>query len=198
MKLLILKNKLSKTIIQNHNINIEKSIIFVGYSSNPERYFSEASIHIFPTISESFGLALAETKIYGIPNILVGLDYVLISGEGTIIIYDDTPEQIALTAILILKNDNYKKKLGKIAKQSMKYFNNELLYKKWDHLILSIFNSDNFYNKLKDNDTKISENIALDILKNQILLLKKREIKFKNITINNIKNFTFLENLNIN
>ena len=57
----------------------------------------------------------------------------------------------------------------------MKYFNNELLYKRWDHLILSIFNSDNSYNNMKDNDTKISENIALDILKNQILLLKKRE-----------------------
>ena len=47
--------------LMSHNINLEKSINFVGYSSIPERYFSEASIHIFPTISESFGLALAET-----------------------------------------------------------------------------------------------------------------------------------------
>ena len=179
-----------------NNINLEKSIKFVGYSSIPEKYFTEASIHIFPTISESFGLALAETKLFGIPNILVGLDYVLIAEEGTVIVYDDTPEQIAYESILILKNINYKKNLGKLARKSMKSFNNDLLYKRWDNLILSIFNSDKDYFNMKAIDKKISEKKFVNILKNQINLLKIRDIKFRNITLNNFKNFTYMESLN--
>ena len=50
------------------NLNLTNNIIFVGYSSKPETYFKNASLHIFTSISESFGLVLCETKIYGIPN----------------------------------------------------------------------------------------------------------------------------------
>lgn len=180
-----------------NNINLENSIQFVGYSSLPEIYYTEASLHIFPTISESFGLALAESKIFGIPNILVGLDYVLISAEGTIIIYDDTPESIANEAIIILTKDNYKKKLGIQARRSMKYFNNIFLYNRWNKLVLSIYNNENHYINSQLNNQKLTEIAALSILQNQVNLLKNREIKFRDITINNIKNFTFMESLNI-
>ena len=70
---------------QIYNLNLEEHIKFIGFTLIPEVYFENASLHIFPSISESFGLVLSETKIYGIPNILVGLDYVQISKGGTII-----------------------------------------------------------------------------------------------------------------
>ena len=38
---------------------------------------------------------------------------------GTIIIYDDSPKTIANEAINILKNKNYRRKLGKEAKKSI-------------------------------------------------------------------------------
>lgn len=77
---------------------------------SPEIHYKNSSLHIFPTISESFGLVLSETKTYGIPNILLGLDYVLISYGGTAIIYDDYPESIARESIKILQNEKYNKK----------------------------------------------------------------------------------------
>ena len=80
--------------------NLQRNVKFVGYSSEPEIYFKNASIHIFPTVSESFGYVLCETKIYGIPNILLGLDYVSIAKGGTIIIYDDSPNTIGIEAII--------------------------------------------------------------------------------------------------
>jgi len=83
---------------------LEKRVKFMGYSSIPEIYYKNASLHIFPSISESFGLVLSESKIFGIPNILVGLDYISIAKGGTIIIYDDNPISIAKEAIKILKN----------------------------------------------------------------------------------------------
>lgn len=176
-------------------LKLEKNVIFLGYTSTPEIYFKNASLHIFPSISESFGLVLCETKIYGIPTILLGLDYVSISKGGTVIIYDDNPIQISIEAIKILNNDIYRKKLGKEARQSMKKFNNELLIKKWIKLILSVYNGDYYYNNLKKEDTKIHKNEIYRILKNQITLLKKRKPNFENINTNNIVNFSYLEEI---
>ena len=47
-------------------------------------------------------MVLAETKIFGIPNIVLGLDYLTIVKGGTIIIYDDEPYSIAREAIKII------------------------------------------------------------------------------------------------
>jgi hypothetical protein len=141
-------------------------------------------------------MVLCETKIYGIPNILIGLDYVKMAKGGTIILYDDSPESISRESINILKNINYRKKLGKEARKSMKQFKNELLLKRWVKLILSIFKGDEYYKNFKNQDRNIPENKSLNIIKNQIKLLKMRNKNFENITTNKLENFTFLENIN--
>ena len=176
-------------------LNLGNNIKFMGYSSNPEIYFKNASLHIFPSISESFGLILSETKIFGIPNILVGLDYVSLSKGGTVIIYDDNSLSIAKEAIKILKDENYRKRLGREARKSMLKFKNELLLKKWVSLILSIYNGKNYYDNLREQDEKIVEKDAINILKKQVEILKMRLPNFKNITIKNIENFTFMQKL---
>ena len=76
-------------------LNLEKNIYFYGYSPIPEKYFRNISLNIITSISESFSLVLAETKLYGIPNILIGINYITIGDKGTVIIYDDSPESIA-------------------------------------------------------------------------------------------------------
>ena len=164
------------------NINLDRNIYFTGYSSNPEIYFKNCSLHIFPTISESFGLVLSEAKLYGIPNILLGLDYVLISKGGIINIYDDTAESISEEAIKVLKNTKYKKKLGNDARKSMKQFNNHQLYLKWIKLILSIYNGEIYYKNLINQDKKVSQRTQLNIMINQLKLLRLR--KSINFTIN--------------
>ena len=177
------------------NLNLQSHIKFLGFSLSPEFHFKNASLHLFPTLSESFGLVLCETKIYGIPNILVGLDYVTIAKKGTIIIYDDTPESIAKESIKILKFHKYRKKIGVDARKSMKKLKNKILIKKWIKLLLSIYKDDIYYNNLRLKKNVIINNNILTNLKTQIELLKMRDIFFGNITINNIINFTFLEQL---
>ena len=175
-----------------YNLNLEENIEFIGFTLIPEIYFKNANLHIFPSISESFGLVLSETKIYGIPNILVGLDYVQISKGGTIIIYDDSPESIAKESLKIMNDENYKKFLGKEARISMQKFNNQILHHKWVNLILSIYNGDIFYSKLKSQEKKINESELIKSLEIQIQLLKKRDNNFYNISINDFKNFNNL------
>jgi glycosyltransferase involved in cell wall biosynthesis len=178
-----------------NKFNLDNCVEFVGYTSVPEIFFNNASLHIFPSICESFGLVLSETKIFGIPNIVVGLDYISIVKGGTIILYDDKSESIAKEAIKILKDDNYRKKLGREARKSMKKFKNDLLLKKWLKLILSIYNGDSYYLNLRKEDEKIPENESLIILKKQVELLKMRMPNFANITVKNIENFTYMKYL---
>ena len=109
-------------------LNLKYNVKFYGYTST--------SLHIFPSINESFGLVLCETKIYSIPSIILGLDYISIYKGGTINIFDDRVESIAREAIKILNNDIYRKILGKSARKSMLIVNNELLFGKWIKLIL--------------------------------------------------------------
>ena len=177
-------------------MNYNNYIKFLGYSSSPEIYYKNSSLHLFTSISESFGLVLCETKLYGIPTILLGLDYISMAKGGTIIIYDDKPETISKEAIKILKYYKYRKKLGKEARKSMKPFSNDLLSKKWIKLILSIFNDGIYYLKLKE-EKKISKNKYLNILNNQLKLLKIRKADFINISINNFENFSFLKEIKI-
>ena len=169
-------------------LKLENNIKFVGYTSKPEIYFKNASLHILPSSTESFGLSLCETKIYGIPNILTGIDYISPAKGGVINIYNDDPKTIAEEAIKILKYKEYRQYLGKEARKSMKFFKNEYTTRAWIKLILSISKGKNYYDILRKKRKKISKTKALIIIKKQIELLKKREPKFKNITVDKIIN----------
>jgi len=178
-----------------NELNLNNFVKFLGYTSNPSIYYKNASIHLFPTLVEAFPNVLSETKIYGIPNILVGLDYVACSHGGTVIIYDDSPFSLAKVTIEILKNKNYKEKLGKEARNSMKKFRNYLILKKWVKIILSVYNGEDYFQILKNEDKRMTEENAKKLIINQLNLLKQRNIKYINITLNDILNFTFMENL---
>ena len=178
-------NNIQKLVSKN---NLKKNVLFVGYTLTPQKYFKSASLHLFTTLTESFGLVLAETKIYGIPNILLGLDYTSISNGGTIIIYDDNPKTIAKESIKILKNYRYRKILGRRARKSMKKFNNKSLKFKWVKLILSVFKGDNYYENLRKSDNALSTKDSIFLLNNQVKLLKKRLKKYKNLNLHQLEN----------
>ncbi len=187
-------NGIHNLIYLINNLNLGNKIKIKGYKDNLEPFFKNASLHFFPTISESFGLVLSETKIYGIPNILLGLDYVLIAYNGTIIIYDDTPESLSKEAIKILLIKAFRENLGKESRKNMIKYRNEFLILKWIKIIISIYNNANYYKEMQKKNIKISEKDGLLILNTQIKLLKMRNKFFKNFTLKDIENCNFLKN----
>jgi glycosyltransferase involved in cell wall biosynthesis len=195
MKMISNKNGLEDIINITKKLELQDNIEFVGYTGKPEIYYSNASLHIFPSICECFPMVLSETKIYGIPNIVLGLDYLSVIKGGTIIIYDDKPYSIAKESIKILKNDKLRKKLGNEARESIKRFNNKLTLYKWIKLILSIINGEKYYHTFRNYDKKIEKDTALKLINNQIKLLKNRETYYHNLTLNDSVNITFIENL---
>ena len=85
--------------------------------------------------------------------------------------------------------------MGKEARKNIRKFKNELLLKKWIKIILSVYRGDNNYEELRKKDKKINGNESLEILENQLNLLKLRKKEFVNLKLNEIENFTFMENL---
>jgi glycosyltransferase involved in cell wall biosynthesis len=197
-KMKMISNKIGLDYIINitKTLKLQDNIEFVGYIGKPEIFYSNASLHIFPSICESFAMVLRETKIFGIPNIVLGLDYLSVIKGGTIIIYDDKPYSIAKEAIKILKNDTFRNELGNEARESMRKFDNHSTLNKWVKLLLSIINGENYYQDLRKQDMKIDKDIALYLIKNQIKLLQNRDSNFEDVMLNNIENITFIENFN--
>ena len=96
-----------------NDLNLADYVKFTGFHSNIKEYLKSACLHIFTSYAEAYPMVLSEAKIFGIPSILFGLDYIALAKGGTVIIYDDNPEIIAKEAIKILKDDKYRKKAWK-------------------------------------------------------------------------------------
>ena len=173
-------------------LKLENFIQFTGFHKNIEKYLKSASLHIFTSIAEAQPMVLSETKIFGIPSILCGLDYLALARGGNVIIYDDSPKTIAKEAIKILKNDRYRKKLGKEARKSMKKIRNNLISKKWVKLLLSVYKDNNtLYKKLisEDDINKLKKKEAEKILINQLKLWIKRIHFLRNTNLDKVKSF---------
>ena len=171
------------------SLNLEKNVIFTGYQKNIEEYLKNSSLHIFPSIAESYGLVMSETKIYGIPTILCGLDYITLAKGGTVIIYDDNPNTLAKEAIKILKNETYKKKLGVEARKSLDKHNNNVIAKRWVKLLLAVYKGDNKSFRELEED-KMTEEEAERILNNQLKLIHMRVPRLKDITLEQLKSYS--------
>ena len=139
-------------------------------------------------------MVLGEVKIFGIPTILCGLDYLILSKGGTVIIYDDNPLSIAKEAIKILNDYKYRKKLGKEARKSMKRIKNTLIIKKWIKLLFNVYNGIDklSFSKLFTNYNKlVTEKEANIILKNQMILLKRRIPSLSKLTLDKLESYSF-------
>ena len=175
------------------NLNLEKKVRFVGYQEKIENFLKNSSLHIFPSITEAYPMVLSETKIFGIPSIIIGLDYLTLAKRGIVVIYDDDPSAIAKEAIKILKNESYRKFLGKEARRSMKKHKNSIIAKKWLQLILSVYKGKKpHFLKNSEAQKSISEKEAEKILNNQLILLQKRKPILSQITFAKLVNFSLI------
>ena len=190
MNIVSTHNKHYQRLIEK--LNLSEHVRFVGFKKQVETYFKNSSLHIMPSLAEAYPMVLGEAKIFGVPTILCGLDYISLAKGGNIIIYDDNPIIIAKEAIKILKDDKYRMLLGKEARESMKNHTNKIIANKWFNIIKSVYKGDNkSYHKVSENDNKLSDEERDIILNNQYKLFIKRNPKFRNLTFQNFIDFNF-------
>lgn len=162
-----------------NKLGLTKNIIFKKLTNNTHSYYKNSSIFLLTSIFEGCPMTLLESKLYGLPSVVVGMSYLSSAKNGVININDDDPKIIANEIIKLLNKKEYRELEGKKARQSINNYPNEEIYKRWieifiavkqgEKIIKSYINKYDKYNKEKD--------------------LKENQILYKKIFNKNLKEF---------
>lgn len=125
------------------NNNLEDNVDFCGTVKEIENVLRKASIFVFPSSHEGFGLALAEAMSVGIPCVgyksAPGVNHLIKDGYNGYLVNDGIiPLSNALEKLM--KNEELRKKMGKNAKEDMKQYSPEIIWDKWEKLIYDVVN----------------------------------------------------------
>lgn len=141
-KLLMIGNEVTKGAVKQleHQIRkngLENNVILCGETTDIDSYYKKASIHLMTSVSETFPMTIVESKSYGIPLIMYDLPFIEItkSGKGLISVPQENKNLLSEAIVKVLKDDEYREKLGEEAKKSLAEFLEYDLKKAWSELI---------------------------------------------------------------
>ena len=94
---------------QIKKINVDGKIILKGYLSRPDLYahYKQADLFIFPSVSETQGLVVLESQMFGTPVVGVsqnGVQMIMENNRGGLLAKRRNPREIADLCISLLKN----------------------------------------------------------------------------------------------
>jgi hypothetical protein len=112
-------------------------------------------------------MTLLESKLYGLPSIVVGMSYLSSAKNGVINIDNEDPKIIATEILKLLNKKEYRELEGKKARKSIENFPNEEIYKRWIEKFIALKQGDivieNFIKKYDkyNEDKDFKENVIL-------------------------------------
>ena len=180
------------------DLNLTKNVIFKSSVSNVSKAFYENSIHMFTSLSEAFPMAMNEGKAHGLPIVGFEVPYSLPYQQGFIGVDMFDVKGLARETVKLLKDYNYRKKMGDIAKKSLDVFKNNETVELWGKLCDSLMSEDrNDYRKFQKEieDKYYDEKKARKHLEGQFNIFLNRNI---NLTCHKFENFldiNYLKNI---
>ena len=180
------------------DLNLTKNVIFKSSVSNVSLAFYENSIHMFTSLSEAFPMAMNEGKAHGLPIVGFEVPYSLPYQQGFIGVEMFDVKGLARETVKLLKDYNYRKKMGEIAKKSLDVFKNNETVELWGKLCDSLMSEDrNDYRKFQKEieDKYYDEKKAREHLEGQFNIFLNRNI---NLTCHKFENFldiNYLKNI---
>ena len=180
------------------DLNLTKNVIFKSSVSNVSKAFYENSIHMFTSLSEAFPMAMNEGKAHGLPIVGFEVPYSLPYQQGFIGVEIFDVKGLARETVKLLKDYNYRKKMGDIAKKSLDVFKNNETVELWGKLCDSLMSEDrNDYRKFQKEieDKYYNEKKAREHLEGQFNIFLNRNI---NLTCHKFENFldiNYLKNI---
>lgn len=106
-------------------LNIEKSVIMPGFVTEKEKFslLSAASVFVYPSIYEGFGLPVLEAISYGIPTVTSNVSSLPeVAGDAALLVNPDKVEDLSRAIEVILTNNLLQAELKlKSVKQANKY-----------------------------------------------------------------------------
>ena len=187
------KNNEIETLIKE--LGLSKNIIYKPFTQDIQKYFLDSSVFFFPSLTEAFPMALNEAKAYGLPCVGFNVDYSYPYKKGVIKVEMFDYEGLAKEIIKLLKDYNYRVKMGKEAKESLNMFNNNKTTIMWGNLFNSLLDGEKRFQRLRKIIKKRYFNMqtAKNILEKQFEYIKQYNKFLRCYTLDD---FTNLEKIN--
>ncbi len=152
-KLLVLGGEYSSGILKKMEERIAKkglkdNVILCGYDTDIDSYYRRSELHILTSVSETFPMAIAESKSYGMPLVMYELPFVELvresEGKGIVSIPQGDINMMAKSIVKILTDKEYKERLQKEAHESLEAFLSVDLKNKWQEIFSNLGNQENY------------------------------------------------------
>lgn len=114
--------------------------MFFDSQKDLKPFYSNASLYFMTSSAESFSFVLAESKAYGLANIVTGKEYLVLTKKGSIIVKDDDYEEMAYKTIQLFSNMTYLREQGKSARESLNDFLPEKIDLRYINLYETLIN----------------------------------------------------------
>ena len=181
------------------NLSVYDNIIFNQYTANITEVFWNSSILMYTSLCEAFPLAMIEGKAHGLPVVAFDVAYSAPYQSGVIGVDMLDCEALANETIKLLKDYDYRKKMGQESKLSLNQFKNEETIKLWERLFIALMEGPVSYSKLQKEieDKYYDEDKARERMEKRYRDLVRYN---KNFTCHSIINFTdinFVKNVKL-
>ena len=150
-KLIILSSNSKINFLKEYakNLSVYDNIIFNEYTSNITEVFWKSSVLMYTSLSEAFPLAMVEGKAHGLPVAAFDVAYSAPYQKGVIGVDMLDCQALANEVIKLLKDYDYRKKMGEESKKSLDQFSNNETIFLWERLFTALMEGENSYRKLQ-------------------------------------------------
>ena len=180
------------------DLNLSKSIRIVYHTYNITSYFHNCSIHLYPSLSEAFPMAMNEGKAHGMP--IVAFDVPISNPYQSGVITVDNMDYVALAreSIKLLKDFNYRRRMGILSKLSLNMFNNIETVKTWERLFDALTDKKDSKKKFHDLQKEIQDKYYNEERARKHVEKHFRDVKRYNANLScyTLENFTNVQYIN--
>ena len=190
-KLILLSSSSSIQFLRDltKELKMEKSIVFNKYTEDISKVFWDSSVLMYTSLSEAFPLAMVEGKAHGLPVVAFDVACSPPYQSGVINVDMLDVESLANETVKLLKDEEYRQKMGKEAKLSLNQFNNAETAILWEKLFKSLLKGNKYFRKYQ----KEIEEKYYDEDKARIRMEKRyRDVLnlYKNFSCHTVNDFT--------
>ena len=178
-------------------LNLSKSIKIVYHTYNITDYFHKCSVHLYPSLSEAFPMAMNEGKAHGMP--IVAFDVPISNPYQSGVITVDSQDYVGLAreSIKLLKDINYRRRIGELSKLSLNMFKNNETVRTWERLFDALIDDKDGKKKFHDLQKEIQDKYYNEERARMHIEKHFRDAKRYNSNISclTLENFTNLQNI---
>ncbi|MBR4664521.1 MAG: glycosyltransferase [Lentisphaeria bacterium] len=123
-----------KDYVKTHRL--DDNIEFTGFTSELDKYISQASVYLLPSAVEGWCLTALETRSFGLPAVAYEMPYLetLKNEYGTITVPQGDYKAMAAEVNILLNDFQLLNKWARKAYDSLRHFDNPVVFGRWNAL----------------------------------------------------------------